>query len=87
MNIDTRTVLQKAQDYTLGQVLSDWNPALEYDDIIRVLRSNAYLDGEGDVFEWVTPWEPYELLAGGQIADEIEGAVQNLVKLFGGNNK
>lgn len=83
MNIDTRTVLQKAQDYTLGQVLSDWYYALTYDDIIRVLRSDAYQDGEVDVLEWVTPWRPYELLSGSQIADEIEGAVQNLVKLFG----
>lgn len=84
MSTDTSTTLQKAQDFALGQVLSDWDPALEYDDIIRVLRSDGFEDGEEDAVEQVTPWQPYDNLSGSQVADEIEGMVHHLVKLFGG---
>ena len=77
---DTRTVLQKAQDFALGQVLSEWDCDFDYDDIIRVLRSDEYADGETDS---VTPWEPYENDYGTDIADTIEGMVQDLVRLFG----
>jgi len=79
--MDTRTVLQKAQDFAIGQVLSEWDCDYDYDDIIRVLRSDEYADGETDS---VTPWEPYENDYGTDIADTIEGMVQDLVRLFGG---
>ena len=78
---DTRTVLQKAQDFSLGYVLSEWDSDLDYDDIIRVLRSDEYADGETDS---VTPWQPYESDYGTDIADTIETMVQDLVRLFGG---
>ena len=78
---DTRTVLQKAQDFSLGYVLSEWDSDLDYDDIIRVLRSDEYADGETYS---VTPWQPYESDYGTDIADTIEGMVQDLVRLFGG---
>lgn len=82
-NADTRTVAQKARSFALGQVLSDWDDALQYDDIIRVLRSDEYEDGEEDAVERVTPWQPYENESGSDVADTIEGMVQHLVKLFG----
>lgn len=83
MNTDTRTVLQKAQGFALGQVLSDWDSTFDYDDIVATLRSGAYADGDDGVEDQVTPWEAYELLTGSQVADEIEGMVQHLVRLFG----
>ena len=81
---DTRTVLQKAQDFAIGQVLSEWDSTFDYDDIVATLRSDAYEDGEDWAVEQVTPWEPYENESGSDIADTIEGMVQDLVRLFGG---
>lgn len=80
---DTRTILQKAQDFAIGQVLSEWDSDFDYDDIIRVLRSDDYADGIDAVVESVVPWEPYENDYGTDIADTLEGMVQDLVRLFG----
>jgi hypothetical protein len=80
---DTRTVLQKAQDFAIGQVLSEWDSTFDYDDIIATLRSDAYAEGEDWALEQVTPWEPYENHTGSEVADEIEGMVHCLVFLFG----
>lgn len=80
---DTRTVLQKAQDFAIGQVLSEWDCDFDYDDIIRVLRSDEYADGVDAVVESVVPWEPYENDYGTDIADTIENMVFDLVRLFG----
>ena len=80
---DTRTVLQKAQDFAIGQVLSEWDSSFDYDDIIATLRSDAYADGIDWAVEQVTPWEPYENHTGSEVADEIEGMVHCLVFLFG----
>lgn len=80
---DTRTVLQKAQDFAIGQVLSEWDCDFDYDDIIRVLRSDEYADGVDAVVESVVPWEPYENDYGTDIADTIENMVSDLVRLFG----
>jgi len=83
MITDTRTVLQKAQDFAIGQVLSEWDSSFDYDDIIATLRSDAYADGIDWAVEQVTPWEPYENHTGSEVADEIEGMVHCLVFLFG----
>jgi len=80
---DTRTVLQKAQDFAIGQVLSEWDSTFDYDDIIATLRSDAYAEGIDWAVEQVTPWEPYENHTGSEVADEIEGMVHCLVFLFG----
>ena len=84
MITDTRTVLQKAQDFAIGQVLSEWDSSFDYDDIIATLRSDAYAEGEDWALEQVTPWEPYENDYGTDVADTIENMVSDLVRLFGG---
>jgi hypothetical protein len=81
---DTRTVLQKAQEFVIGQVLSEWDSSFDYDDILATLRSDAYEDGEDWALEQVTPWELYENDRGTDIADTIERMVQHLAELFGG---
>ena len=81
--MDTRTVLQKAQDFAIGQVLSEWDSSFDYDDIIATLRSDAYADGIDWAVEQVTPWEPYENDYGTDVADTIENMVSDLVRLFG----
>jgi hypothetical protein len=82
---DTRTTLEKAQDFAIGQVLSEWDSNFTYDDIIRVLRSDAYAEGDEEAVESVTPWYPYENnLSGSSTANVIEGMVSDLMFLFGG---
>lgn len=80
---DTRTVLQKAQDFAIGQVLSEWDCDFDYDDIIATLRSDAYAEGEDWALDQVTPWETYENDYGTDIADTIENMVSDLVRIFG----
>ena len=80
---DARTVLQKAQDFAMGQVLSEWDCDFDYDDIIGTLRSDAYAEGKDWALQQVTPWEPYELDYGTDIADTMENMVSDLVRLFG----
>jgi hypothetical protein len=80
---DTRTVLQKAQDFAIGQVLSEWDCDFDYDDIIRVLRSDEYEAGHDTLRESVVPWMPYENDSGSDVADTIERMASDLVSLFG----
>ena len=80
---DARTVLQKAQDFAIGQVLSEWDSTFDYDDIIATLRSDAFAEGEDWALEQVTPWQPYEDDSGSDVAQTIENMVSELVRLFG----
>ena len=81
---DTRTTLEKAQDFALGQVLSEWDPKLDYDHIIAILRSADYEAGYDTLREKVVPWYPYENnLSGSDTANVIEGMVSDLMFLFG----
>jgi hypothetical protein len=80
---DTQTVLQKAQDFVMGQVLSEWDSTFDYDDIIATLRSDAYAEGEDWALDQVTPWEAYENDYGTDIADTMENMVSDLVRIFG----
>jgi len=80
-----KTIEQKAQNFALGQVLSEWEEDLSYDDILAVLESedpdeNECDDGGG----WrVIAWEPYENDEPWQIAQTIRDMVRDLVELFG----
>ena len=80
---DTRTVLQKAQDFALGQVLSEWDSTFDYDHILLVLRSDEYEAGHDTLRESVVTWYPYENDTGSDVADTIERMVSDLVTLFG----
>jgi hypothetical protein len=80
---DTRTVLQKAQDFALGQVLSEWDSTFDYDHILLVLRSDEYEAGYDTLRESVVPWMPYENDSGSDVADTIERMASDLVSLFG----
>jgi hypothetical protein len=80
---DARTVLQKAQDFAIGQVLSEWDSTFDYDDIIATLRSDAFAEGEDWALEQVVPWQPYEDDSGSDVAQTIENMVSELVRLFG----
>jgi hypothetical protein len=81
--IDAPTVLQKAQDFAIGQVLSEWDSTFDYDDIIATLRSDAFADGEDWAVDQVTPWEAYENDSGSDVAQTMENMVSELVRLFG----
>jgi DNA phosphorothioation-dependent restriction protein DptG len=79
-----KTIEQKAQDFALGQVLSEWEDGLSYEDILAVLESdnpdeNERDDGDG----WrVIAWEPYENDEPWQIAQTIRDMVRDLVDTF-----
>jgi hypothetical protein len=81
--INAPTVLQKAQDFAIGQVLSEWDSTFDYDDIIATLRSDAFADGEDWAVDQVTPWEAYENDSGSDVAQTMENMVFELVRLFG----
>lgn len=81
--VDTRTTLEKAQDFAIGQVLSEWDSSLDYDGILELLRSDAFESGDDDAWERAVPWYPYEDFNGFSIADTIESMVSDLMYLFG----
>jgi hypothetical protein len=80
-----KTIEQKAQDFALGQILSEWEQGMTYEDILRVLESedpeeNEKDDGGG----WrVVAWQPYEMDEPREIAQAIRDMVSELVLTFG----
>lgn len=80
---DAQTVLQKAQYFALGQVLSEWDSSFDYDHILLVLRSDEYEAGYDTLRESVVTWYPYENDTGSDVAQTIENMVSELVRLFG----
>jgi hypothetical protein len=49
--------LERAQDFTIGQCLSDWPEDATYDEIIRILRDD---ERDEDGYPLVTVWQPLE---------------------------
>lgn len=80
-----RTIEQKAQDFAMGQILSEWEDGMTYEDIIEVLESddpdqNERDDGGG----WrVVAWQPYEMDEPWEVAQAMRDMVAELIRVFG----
>ena len=72
-----KTNLEKAQDFVLGQCLSDYPLGATYQEICDWLDCGAY-DEETDE-PMVTPWEPFEHLDVVYIMDNMVSAVERLL--------
>lgn len=72
-----KTNLQKAQDFALGQCLSDYPPNATYEDICLMLRCDER-DEETDEL-LVTVWQPFEYLNVEHIMKNMVSAVTRLL--------
>jgi hypothetical protein len=52
-----KTNLERAQDFTIGQCISDYPDGATYDEIIQMLRDDAR---DEDDYPLVTVWQPLE---------------------------
>ena len=66
----TKTNLEKAQDFVLGQCLSDYPPDATYAEIC---------DWIADDDESVTIWEPFEDL---DVVEIMDGMIDDLVRVY-----
>ena len=73
-----KTNLEIAQDFAIGQCLSDYPPDASYDDICLMLRCDER-DEETDE-PLVTVWEPFEYLDVEHIMDNMVSAVERLLE-------
>lgn len=75
-----------AQYFALDQWLSDYPDGMTYDEVIQLLRLDAWSDEEPDRdwMEVITPWYLIEGHVGEQIADFIEGTYSAALRLLEG---
>ena len=74
MRHDMKSNLQKAQEFTLGQCLSDYPPHWTYAQIIE------YIEEENqDNADCISVWEPFEYLDIVTIMDNMVSAVTRLL--------
>ena len=71
------TNLEKAQDFTLGQCLSDWPDGATYDEVCELISSDARDDETDEPL--VTVWEPFEYADVLHIMDNMVNAVTRLL--------
>ena len=70
------TNLEIAQDFAIGQCLSDYPPDATYEEICSALRCHEE-DEQGELL--VTVWEPFEYLDVEHIMDNMVSAVERLL--------
>jgi len=75
-----------AQYFALDQWLSDYPDDMTYDEVIQLLRLDAWSDKEPDRdwMEVITPWYLIEGHVGEQIADFIEETCSAALRLLEG---
>ena len=75
-----------AQYFALDQWLSDYPDGMTYDEVIKLLRQDAWSDKEPDRdwMEVITPWYLIEGHVGEQIADFIEDTYSAALRLLEG---
>jgi hypothetical protein len=78
-----KTNLQKAQDFVIGQCLSDYPPDASYQEICNWLECDTR-DDETDE-PMVTPWQPLEYCDVLSIMDNMVSAVTRLLDEHSGN--
>jgi hypothetical protein len=66
----TKTNLEKAQDFVIGQCLSDYPPDATYEQICELIADDD---------ESVTIWEPFEDL---DVVEIMDGMIDDLVRLY-----
>jgi hypothetical protein len=73
-----------AQYFALDQWLSDYPDDMTYDEVIQLLRLDAWSDKEPDRdwMEVITPWYLIEGHVGEQIADFIEDTYSAALRLL-----
>jgi hypothetical protein len=71
-----KTNLEIAQEFALGQCLSDYPEHLTYQEICEYLRGSVE-DEQGELI--VTPWQPFEYLDVEHIMDNMVSAVERLL--------
>ena len=70
------TNLQIAQDFAIGQCLSDYPPDLTYQEILDLYNDDERDDDDAPL---VTVWEPFEYLDIEHIMDNMVSAVERLL--------
>ena len=70
------TNLQIAQDFAIGQCLSDYPPDLTYQEILDLYNDDERGDDDEPL---VTVWEPFEYLDIEHIMDNMVSAVERLL--------
>ena len=75
-----------AQYFALDQWLSDYPDGMTYEEVIQLLRLDAWSDKEPDRdwMEVITPWYLIEGHVGEQIANFIEGTYSAALRLLEG---
>ena len=73
-----KTNLEIAQDFAIGQCLSDYPPELTYQEILDLLNDDEMNEDE-DGSPLVTVWEPFEYLDVEHIMDNMVSAVERLL--------
>jgi hypothetical protein len=70
------TNLEIAQDFAIGQCLSDYPPNLTYQEILDLYNDDERGDDDEPL---VTVWEPFEYLDVEHIMDNMVSAVERLL--------
>jgi hypothetical protein len=65
-----KTNLEKAQDFVLGQCLSDYPPDATYEEICELIADDD---------ESVTIWAPFEDL---DVVEIMDGMIDDLVRVY-----
>ncbi len=65
-----KTNLEKAQDFVIGQCLSDYPPDATYEEICELIADDD---------ESVTIWEPFEDL---DVVEIMDGMIDDLVRVY-----
>jgi hypothetical protein len=73
-----KTNLKKAQDFAIGQCLSDWPQSASYKKIIELLKKDS---------RSVTPWEPLEYCDVAHVMENMVSAVTRLLDAQDAENK
>ena len=73
-----KTNLEIAQEFALGQCLSDYPPDASYSDICLMLRCDERNEETDEPL--VTVWEPFEYLDVEHIMDNMVSAVERLLE-------
>lgn len=75
---------KKAQYFALNQWLSDYPDGMTYEQVIEILRKDAWSDDEPDRSwcEVITPWYLIEGHVGEQVADFIEETYSQVLRLL-----
>jgi hypothetical protein len=76
-----KTNLQIAQEFAMGQCLSNYRNDLTYQEICELLNDDELNNDENDC-PIVTVWEPFEYLDVEHIMDNMVSAVERLLDKY-----